>query len=932
MTGEFFLEIFCGAAALTLGIVLSSVPAIKPWDSNFGEAFNVLTQGCTIMMLIDQGRIAAAHFGTPCTSMTWARLPQLRSSMYPLGLPNLGKTQHEQVCIGNQLVSFTIACCLALHEMSCYFSIENPERSWLWLLNDTTMLMSFEGIEFVRFLFSDYDVPFMKPTLFLHNTPTLHMLGSPATTSPRETFTLRGKVRWQGKWTWCTKVAEAYPPALGAKFGELMKQALDMRNQALASDCKIPFAIKGEGGLVEALLQQAKEADQVHDGVAHDLVPNGMGARLGLEPLEHVKWSSLVTHPALGPRKGLTQELIAAIDFEAENSPEEIDSERGKTLAGLIHLANNMKATRQQWADKADPRNKRVVEQLHGPFLDRCLKEASGEQNLFDRLLKDCSQGFPFVGDLQPCEGASVNDLPKSYPRSLLTSADLRKNRRQINEQVLNSIKPLPFSEDIMPQAKADWEKGWMSEPRELVPSDLDEVNITRRIPVREERQNGWRTRIVDHETESLINEATRPADKIQHDSLDILAVIVTMLMAAGATPALWKRDVSSAFRRVPILAGHLDLSWVAWFDAGKFWIAQHLGMPFGTVSAVYAWHRLGHALLFIVVTLLKAPMGRYVDDYFGASRQGVEYTGGVCLTILAALVGLPTDEAKDAENLMKMVVLGATVIVDWPGKAMLTRVADDKAEKWTMILLRLLASGTCCQQDAASMAGRLSFSVTLSANRVGRAFIKAFYAQAMAPLPRNAIGEKLAWAMQWFLVYLEKRPVAVRKGYAARPQIVTWHDAAGASRWVAGVVRVEGRFLWTRIKTPQHIWDQLEPRKDSQIGFQELLGLVLLVGTFSNFLRGSLWISFGDNDGITHAMAKGGGHNDECNMAIGKIWLQVAELNADLHVARVESAANIADGPTRDDFKCLTALGAEFVPPALPDWIHDIWHCNHLS
>ena len=100
----------------------------------------------------------------------------------------------------------------------------------------------------------------------------------------------------------------------------------------------------------------------------------------------------------------------------------------------------------------------------------------------------------------------------------------------------------------------------------------------------------------------------------------------------------------------------------------------------------------------------------------------------------------------------------------------------------------------------------------------------------------------------------------------------------------LGGVVRVEGRFLWTRIKTPQHIWDQFEPRKDSQIGFQELLGLVLLVGTFSSFLRGSLWISFGDNDGITHALAKGGGHNEECNMAIGKIWLQVAELDADLH------------------------------------------------
>ena len=159
----------------------------------------------------------------------------------------------------------------------------------------------------------------------------------------------------------------------------------------------------------------------------------------------------------------------------------------------------------------------------------------------------------------------------------------------------------------------------------------------------------------------------------MQHDYVDILALIVIMVMMAGVIPALWKRDVSTAFRRVPILAAHLDLSWVAWWDAGQFWIAQHL---------VPAWHRLGHALLVIVMVLLKAPMGRNVDDYFGASRQGVHYTGGVCLTIIAALVGLPTDEAKNADNLMRMVVLGATVIVDWPGKAMLTHVAEAKADK----------------------------------------------------------------------------------------------------------------------------------------------------------------------------------------------------------------------------------------------------------
>ena len=93
----------------------------------------------------------------------------------------------------------------------------------------------------------------------------------------------------------------------------------------------------------------------------------------------------------------------------------------------------------------------------------------------------------------------------------------------------------------------------------------------------------------------------------------------------------------------------------------------------------------------------------------------------------------------------------------------------------------------------------------------------------------------------------------------------------------------------------------QLAARQVSQIGFQELLGLVLVTGTFPWAVSGSLWVGFCDNDGVLHALSKGGGHNTECNLLIGKVWLHLADADCDLCVGRVESKANIADGPTRD-------------------------------
>ena len=127
-------------------------------------------------------------------------------------------------------------------------------------------------------------------------------------------------------------------------------------------------------------------------------------------------------------------------------------------------------------------------------------------------------------------------------------------------------------------------------------------------------------------------------------------------------------------------------------------------------------------------------------------------------------------------------------------------------------------------------------------------------------------------------------------------------------------------------MRTPQFILDQLLPRGDEQIGFQELLGVLLAAFTFGHLLRGSLWTAFIDNDGVMLALTAGGGGSDEVHYAIGRLWLYVAEINCDLHALRVESKANIADGPTRDDLSLVNALGARFIPPRLPDWLESLW------
>lgn len=73
--------------------------------------------------------------------------------------------------------------------------------------------------------------------------------------------------------------------------------------------------------------------------------------------------------------------------------------------------------------------------------------------------------------------------------------------------------------------------------------------------------------------------------------------------------------------------------------------------------------------------------------------------------------------------------------------------------------LRSLLASGILTPGEASKLAGRLSFSVPVSGNRVGRTFFKSFYAQAHSPLPGFAVSPLLRSSVAWFLRYLSCWP-----------------------------------------------------------------------------------------------------------------------------------------------------------------------------
>ena len=100
--------------------------------------------------------------------------------------------------------------------------------------------------------------------------------------------------------------------------------------------------------------------------------------------------------------------------------------------------------------------------------------------------------------------------------------------------------------------------------------------------------------------------------EKLEYESLDeLLAVLQDMHKDLGADLKLWKADIDSAFRRIPVLPAHRQFACVAFRHRDNVVTAQHLGMPFGSVASVHHWERIGELITAIARRVLHLPVLR---------------------------------------------------------------------------------------------------------------------------------------------------------------------------------------------------------------------------------------------------------------------------------------------------------------------------------
>lgn len=169
-----FIEIFSGTGRLGRTVSRCCGWPVLLWDIEYGEQYD-LTKRCNqqkIFNWVHSGVIRAGHLCTPCNSFSRARdqpggPPPLRSDKHVLGLSNLRPHDQLKVRVGNSLMYFS---CRLLHKcrvLRIPFTLENPQRSRLWLCPSVKRLFKCPQVAFVDVTFCACGTRWKKPTRFL---------------------------------------------------------------------------------------------------------------------------------------------------------------------------------------------------------------------------------------------------------------------------------------------------------------------------------------------------------------------------------------------------------------------------------------------------------------------------------------------------------------------------------------------------------------------------------------------------------------------------------------------------------------------------------------------------------------------------------------------------------------------------------------------
>ena len=391
--------------------------------------------------------------------------------------------------------------------------------------------------------------------------------------------------------------------------------------------------------------------------------------------------------------------------------------------------------------------------------------------------------------------------------------------------------------------------------------------------------------------------------------------------------------DLKSAYKRMAIKPAHQFAAVIAVCSVEErrwtLWIPR--AMPFGASTAVHGFSRVALVLRQIAVRGLGLVVTNYLDDYpLLESRVLGESASSSVLELLQILGWQVSQDPKKVRPFDKdMAVLGVVLGLEGLAKGANLTLTNkpERVEDILQMVARVKSDNQLSPALAATLRGRLLYAEQQCVGRCGIMATRALGVRAQEPGGRVELTPQLRRALEWVEAFLaDTRPREVCTGPQPPPVVIFTDGACKGEGFkdvtVGGVMFApSGRCEAFEMRVPEQVARRWPSGKAGQsIGQAELYPVAVAKATWRQYIEGRQVIYFIDNDSARFALIR---HYSPHEASADIIWQAAAmdiEARSSSWYARVASASNVADAPSRLRIEeVVRAFGAEKVETVIP-------------
>ena len=224
-------------------------------------------------------------------------------------------------------------------------------------------------------------------------------------------------------------------------------------------------------------------------------------------------------------------------------------------------------------------------------------------------------------------------------------------------------------------------------------------------------------------------NLLARTKDKPIHHTIDHYTQAAKVLTALGLPDLLlWGHDHEGAYRQFP--AFPRKLMWaVLEGEGGSFSLWQHCVMIFGAKASVWAYHRIGDAVIFLFRTLFFSVCFHYVDDYGGVEPAALAQSAFDSFLNFSTLLGFLLKASKKQPPNKRQVIQGVDVLIE--NEAVTTRILETRKQRMNTEIHEKLQLGRITPKQAQTLAGKTVFTNASTFGCLGAAALRPLYRRA---------------------------------------------------------------------------------------------------------------------------------------------------------------------------------------------------------